>query len=287
MLRRRRPLLRAAAVGGGAYVAGKRRAQRQAEEQQAAAYQDARISQLEQQQAAPPARHRHRHRTGSQAQPPDPRPHPSQTSSATSRGCTTRACSPTRSSAPPRRRCSASDRTATTRPPWRPALRAVACNVGGQVASIGAWPSAASTALSGVQARPTEFGVSRAVVFRSRRHRSLRAGSGRLPMLPGRAAARAARSRQAPGRHLATRSHARPRKAAFPPRGSRNRPPWRHLQSPISAAYSPRCRSTATSGPPVAGELRCLWIFRCQSPTVHLEFKVQPGRGVGMVSLRC
>ena len=54
MLRRRRPLLRAAAVGGGAYVAGKRRAQRQAEDQQAAAYQDARISQLEQQQAAPP-----------------------------------------------------------------------------------------------------------------------------------------------------------------------------------------------------------------------------------------
>jgi hypothetical protein len=36
-------------------VAGKRRAQRQAEEEQAAAYQDARISQLEQQQAAPPA----------------------------------------------------------------------------------------------------------------------------------------------------------------------------------------------------------------------------------------
>jgi hypothetical protein len=47
--------LRAAAVGGGAYVAGRRRAQRQAEEEQAYADQDARISQLEQQQAAPPA----------------------------------------------------------------------------------------------------------------------------------------------------------------------------------------------------------------------------------------
>jgi hypothetical protein len=46
--------LRAAAVGGGAYVAGKRRAERQAEEEQAYADQDARISQLEQQQAAPP-----------------------------------------------------------------------------------------------------------------------------------------------------------------------------------------------------------------------------------------
>jgi hypothetical protein len=55
MIRRRRPLLRAAVVGGGAYVAGKRRAQRQAEEEQSHADQDARISQLEQQQAAPPA----------------------------------------------------------------------------------------------------------------------------------------------------------------------------------------------------------------------------------------
>jgi Short C-terminal domain len=53
MIMRRRPLLRAAAVGGGAYVAGKRRAQRQAEEEQAYADQDARISQLEQQTAAP------------------------------------------------------------------------------------------------------------------------------------------------------------------------------------------------------------------------------------------
>ena len=54
MFRRRRPLLRAAAVGGGAYLAGKHRAR--AADQQAAdqAYQDDRISQLEQQPAPPP-----------------------------------------------------------------------------------------------------------------------------------------------------------------------------------------------------------------------------------------
>jgi len=50
MIMRRRPLLRAAAVGGTAYVAGKRRANRQAEEQAAYDEQDARISNLEQQQ---------------------------------------------------------------------------------------------------------------------------------------------------------------------------------------------------------------------------------------------
>jgi len=55
MIRRRRPLLRAAAVAGGAYIAGKKTANRQAEAQQADAEQDARISQLEQQQAGPPA----------------------------------------------------------------------------------------------------------------------------------------------------------------------------------------------------------------------------------------
>jgi hypothetical protein len=54
MIMRRRPLLRAAAVAGGAYVAGKRTANRRAEADQADAEQDARISQLEQQQAAPP-----------------------------------------------------------------------------------------------------------------------------------------------------------------------------------------------------------------------------------------
>ena len=57
MFMRRRPLLRAAAVGGGAYIAGKRRAQNQADQAQYEAEQNARISNLEQQQAggqAPP-----------------------------------------------------------------------------------------------------------------------------------------------------------------------------------------------------------------------------------------
>ena len=50
---RRRPLLRAAVVGGGAYMAGKRKAQRQADQQYQDAGQDQRISNLEQQNAAP------------------------------------------------------------------------------------------------------------------------------------------------------------------------------------------------------------------------------------------
>lgn len=53
MFRRRRPLLRAAAVGGGAYIAGKRVAQRSADQAQTEQDQDARISDLEQQQAPP------------------------------------------------------------------------------------------------------------------------------------------------------------------------------------------------------------------------------------------
>ena len=53
MFMRRRPLLRAAAVGGGAYIAGKRTAQRRAEQEGQQADQDARISDLEQQQAPP------------------------------------------------------------------------------------------------------------------------------------------------------------------------------------------------------------------------------------------
>ena len=56
MFGRRRPLLRAAAVGGGAYLAGKHVANRHAEDAQMEADQDARISQLEQQQyQAPPS----------------------------------------------------------------------------------------------------------------------------------------------------------------------------------------------------------------------------------------
>jgi len=50
MFRRRRPLLRAAVVGGGAYVAGKKVAQHSAEQSAAESGQDARISDLEQQQ---------------------------------------------------------------------------------------------------------------------------------------------------------------------------------------------------------------------------------------------
>lgn len=48
--RRRRPLLRAAVVGGGAYVAGKSAARRQDANAAQEADQDARLSDLEQQQ---------------------------------------------------------------------------------------------------------------------------------------------------------------------------------------------------------------------------------------------
>jgi Short C-terminal domain len=50
MFVRRRPLLRAAVVGGGAYMAGKSRARNQAEQQYAEDQQDARISDVEQNQ---------------------------------------------------------------------------------------------------------------------------------------------------------------------------------------------------------------------------------------------
>ena len=52
---RRRPLMRAAVVGGGAYMAGKHVANRQADQAGMEADQDARISDLEQQQAPAPA----------------------------------------------------------------------------------------------------------------------------------------------------------------------------------------------------------------------------------------
>ena len=52
---RRRPLMRAAVVGGGAYMAGKHVANRQADQAAMEADQDARISDLEQQQAPAPA----------------------------------------------------------------------------------------------------------------------------------------------------------------------------------------------------------------------------------------
>jgi outer membrane murein-binding lipoprotein Lpp len=67
MFMRRRPLLRAAVVGGGAYVAGKHMARSQDQRASDEAYQDDRISQLEQQQQyqAPPQQ---------QAPPPDAAP---------------------------------------------------------------------------------------------------------------------------------------------------------------------------------------------------------------------
>jgi Short C-terminal domain len=52
---RRRPLMRAAVVGGGAYMAGKHVANRQADQAATEADQDARIGDLEQQQAPAPA----------------------------------------------------------------------------------------------------------------------------------------------------------------------------------------------------------------------------------------
>jgi hypothetical protein len=55
MFRRRRPLLRAAAVGGTAYVAGRHMGRNAEAQQQAEADQDARIDNLEQQQAPAPA----------------------------------------------------------------------------------------------------------------------------------------------------------------------------------------------------------------------------------------
>jgi Short C-terminal domain len=68
MIRRRRPLLRAAAVGGGAYMAGKSRARNQAEREAYDADQDARISDLEAQQA--------QQAQGNPQQPPPQQPPP-------------------------------------------------------------------------------------------------------------------------------------------------------------------------------------------------------------------
>jgi putative oligomerization/nucleic acid binding protein len=65
MFRRRRPLLRAAVVGGGAYMAGKSHARHSMERQQYEDEQDARISDVEQQQAS-----------YQQAPPPAPAPAP-------------------------------------------------------------------------------------------------------------------------------------------------------------------------------------------------------------------
>ena len=68
---RRRPLMRAAVVGGGAYMAGKSVARRQGEQAQMEDDQNARISDLEQQQAP-----------YQQAPPPPPPPAPAPAASS-------------------------------------------------------------------------------------------------------------------------------------------------------------------------------------------------------------
>ena len=83
---RRRPLLRAAAVGGTAYVAGKHMANKQADEAAYQADQDARISDLEQQQAyqQPPPDQGYQQQPYQQQpyqqQPPPPPPAPAASS---------------------------------------------------------------------------------------------------------------------------------------------------------------------------------------------------------------
>jgi Short C-terminal domain/Domain of unknwon function (DUF3824) len=69
---RRRPLMRAAVVGGGAYMAGKSVARRQGEQAQMEDEQNARISDLEQQQAP--------YDQQQQAPPPPPAPAPAASS---------------------------------------------------------------------------------------------------------------------------------------------------------------------------------------------------------------
>jgi len=71
---RRRPLMRAAVVGGGAYMAGKSVARRQDAQAQTDADQDARLSDVEQQQAyqQPPPQQAYQQPPPQQAPPPPP-----------------------------------------------------------------------------------------------------------------------------------------------------------------------------------------------------------------------
>jgi hypothetical protein len=74
---RRRPLMRAAVVGGGAYMAGKHVANRQAEQAQYEDDQNARISDLEQQQQyqqPPPQQQQYQQPPPQYQQPPAPAP---------------------------------------------------------------------------------------------------------------------------------------------------------------------------------------------------------------------
>jgi hypothetical protein len=75
MFRRRRPLLRAAVVGGGAYMAGKSHARHSMERQLYEDEQDARISDVEQQQAG-----YQQQASYQQAPPPPPPPAPAPSS---------------------------------------------------------------------------------------------------------------------------------------------------------------------------------------------------------------
>ncbi|HTU07185.1 MAG TPA: SHOCT domain-containing protein [Trebonia sp.] len=68
---RRRPLLRAAVVGGGAYMAGRAAANRSAQQADQEAYQDQRLSDLEQAQQQPQAQ---QPQYQQQAPVPEPRP---------------------------------------------------------------------------------------------------------------------------------------------------------------------------------------------------------------------
>jgi len=81
MIRRRRPLLRAAAVGGGAYMAGKAHARNQAERQSYEDEQNARLDDLEAQQAQ--GQQGYQQQGYQQAPPPAPPPAPAQGPSMT------------------------------------------------------------------------------------------------------------------------------------------------------------------------------------------------------------
>ena len=78
---RRRPLMRAAVVGGGAYMAGKAHARNQAEQAQYQADQDARISDLEQQQATQQQGYQQQDYQQQYQQPPPPQAPPPAASS--------------------------------------------------------------------------------------------------------------------------------------------------------------------------------------------------------------
>ena len=71
---RRRPLMRAAVVGGGAYMAGKAHARNQAEQAQYQADQDARISDLEQQQQGSQQQAQPQYQQPARPRPRRPRP---------------------------------------------------------------------------------------------------------------------------------------------------------------------------------------------------------------------